>query len=53
MRHTFTDGSVRYTLDECPCCILNTAGEHQVNCPMSKVRIAQTEYNCDKASWKK
>lgn len=53
MRQTFTDGSVHHILEECPSCILSTAGEHQVNCPMSKVRIAQIEYNCDKASWER
>ena len=53
MRQTFTDGSVRYVPDVCPCCTLNTGGQHEAKCPMRNVEIIQTVRFCDKAEWQR
>jgi len=35
MRKSITDGRIYYIPDYCPYCQLDTAGNHEVNCPMN------------------
>ena len=44
MRLTSTDGTESDVPDMCDCCHLSTGGEHELNCPVSKLRIGKESY---------
>lgn len=47
MRFTTTDGKIEYRPDELHCCRINTAGEHEANCPNYRQNIKVFRYSAE------